>query len=385
MNNLLAGGPRSNGFLSSWSQLTYDFRNAIEAIKPKFSYKHDSDMALPEREYIDLLSDDDSPVTPTQNRKRAAGNIFSAPQGHQSKKVKPDPSSNRELSVPRSTQSQQSFTHQPKQTPNGTSGLQLQRSMVRQMPKIKPTVFDDYLQLGSGFMSIGDIRENIDRHHPPGFPGHIDHTVYEEICLLAVSQWNVLLVRLADQTFKMLRRSILEILDKFLGDYQQTQLFRSTKSLLNKFLDQHVSEQRHILQVLFELESNKMFTVSDGIFEMFKAEALKSLQDARKRHRQDCYLEMNLTSKITDPLKVSDEMLGADPFQKEVEVAAYVRGYYKTAGLRFCDTACQSIRGNLFDKVETKIIGTLERALELYGSDGRSSILFLFYLANNIR
>jgi GTPase SAR1 family protein len=381
--NLLAGGPRSNGFLSSWSQLTYDFRNAIESIKPMFSYKHGSDMTRPDREYIDLLDSDDDqaiPVTPTPSRKRPPPDLFNSPHGHQSKKFKPENSFNREPSVATSIQSQQSSTR-PKQVPNGCPSSHLKRRTIQPMRGDRSTVFGEFLGFGSGFLSIGDIREIIGRHHPPGFPGHIDHAVYQDICLDAISPWTLLLKRLADHTFKMLRDSVLEILVNFLGDYKQTQLFRSSRGHLLKFLDQYEAEQRQILQTLFDLESYKMFTVNDEIFEMFKTQALKSLQDARRKHRQVCYLQKTPTNKITDPLKVSDIELGPDPFQKEVEVAAYVRGYYKTAGLRFSDNASQSIRGNLFQKVETKIIGMLEHSLELYNGDGNNLIFSFDILA----
>jgi hypothetical protein len=41
--------------------------------------------------------------------------------------------------------------------------------------------------------------------------------------------------------------------------------------------------------------------------------------------------------------EIGDEQLGPDPFKLELEVAAYIRGYYMTAGLHFVDSVCLSV------------------------------------------
>ena len=381
VSNLLEGGPRSNGFLSSWAQLAKDFRDAIETIKPMFNFKDPSDMTKSDREIIDLdSSDDEDPVrTPTPNNRKRP-DPFTSPQGHQAKvvKVKHDPSLfDREPSTARSTHSQQPLSRHLNGSPVCRRILQPARRGERS------TVFDEFLHHGRGFMSIGHIRGIIRRNHPPGVPGHFDDAVYSEICLQAIAPWRMLLTRFAGHTFKTFREAVFDMLNVCLGDYQQTQLYRSSKSYLLKFLEQHEAEQRRTLQTLLDLESYKMFTVNDEVFEIFQAKALEALQEARKKHRQTCAIRKNPPNNkpIADPIKEAQEALkvdvGLDPFQKEIQVAAYVRGYYKVCGLRFSDNACQVIRGNLFRNVESQIMGMLENRLGLTGGNGKGTRFLL--------
>lgn len=71
---------------------------------------------------------------------------------------------------------------------------------------------------------------------------------------------------------------------------------------------------------------------------------------------------------------VTDDRLGPDPFRLEIETAAYVRGYYKIAGLRFSENLCQGILGNLFRKIQQEIPFLLENYLELNTGDSKTHL-----------
>jgi hypothetical protein len=73
--------------------------------------------------------------------------------------------------------------------------------------------------------------------------------------------------------------------------------------------------------------------------------------------------------------EIKDEQLGPDPFKLELEVAAYVRGYYMTAALRFVDSVCLSVHGKLFRSISQSIFYYLETQLGIAGSlDGKTSL-----------
>jgi hypothetical protein len=71
---------------------------------------------------------------------------------------------------------------------------------------------------------------------------------------------------------------------------------------------------------------------------------------------------------------VKEEQLGKDPFDLELRVADYIRGYYITAGLRFVDSVCLSMHGKLFKSIRDKIFFHLETVLGITGPDGKKPL-----------
>jgi hypothetical protein len=384
VQRLLEGGT-SNGFLSSWSRLSIDFRDAIQSMRPMFVIHHPSDKDLPEREYVDLVDDsDDEPQTPLPSRKRSNQSI-EIPQAQRQKVI---PTSgipfNRDPATPRFNPAQHPMAGSAKQerTRSSSPGSNIsQRHHIKPMKRAaRKTVFDRYLEVGRNFASLDEIRKVINEHEKPGIPDHIDDSAKEELCLLSVTPWNRPLDTLSDHTFKMLRDAVLEKLNSCLGDYKQTELYRASKRHILEFLQMLKVEQRQTLEALYDLESYKMFTINNPVFEKYKAEELKTLQDARRKRRVGCFVDnearrknksLTDTTRATVEKAVTDEQLGPDPFNNEVQLAAYVRGYYKTAGLRFTDNVCQNIQGNMFKKVGDQILGLLENLLTLNEGDGK--------------
>lgn len=373
VQRLLEGGAASNGFLSAWSQLSIDFRDAIQTMRPMFSYHHPSDMELPEVIEIDDDTDTESvilnPTTP-QNRNKRPGDPFDTPNPAKAQKVT-------------HTSRDSSTTRAPKQEGShaGSPTPQRRQPQLQQMkPPPRQTVFDPYLGLGKSFMTIGEVRTIIAKHKRPGLPDHVDDAAKGDICLTSVNPWNLPLEALANQTFKMLREAVLSMLNDCLGDYKQTELYRASKRHILEFLEMHAIDQRERLDAFYKVETYKLFTINNSAFELYKAQELKLLQDARRKRRVQCYVRKQAqlarkvysdTSRAAAEKAVTDAQLGPDPFESEIQLAAYVRGYYKTAGLRFADNLCQNIQGNLFQKIHSEILGLLEGCLNLNEGDGK--------------
>jgi hypothetical protein len=72
--------------------------------------------------------------------------------------------------------------------------------------------------------------------------------------------------------------------------------------------------------------------------------------------------------------------LGPDPFERELDVAAYIRGYYDTARLRFTDSVCANMNSRYFQKIAKEIDYLLERKFELDNGDGM--FLTNFYITD---
>jgi hypothetical protein len=391
---LLSGASRSNGLLSSWSQLSNEFRGAIQTMKPKFDLRHPSDMAPQEPTFIDLVDSDDgsdegddekqvepSPL-PNRNGKRPSS-FFSTPRGPRQKVS--NGSAIPFIRSPSTTRSMSQQSRSVKQESDSSAIiLALQRRPIKLLPRVEGGgVFRPFARLGNNFLAIKDIRTIIDAHRSPGIPDHIDNAAYEDICLLSVNPWNLVLAAFIDQTFKMLRQAVLSILSNSLRDFKQTQLYRSSKDHVVKFLEMHEAEQRKALLDSYDLEANNFFTINNEAFEKYRADELRSLATARRKHRVTCYIQkkadregkvFNETQTATEEKKVQDQDLGPDPFRTEIQTAAYVNGYYKTAGIRFVDQVGLKIRGTFFRKVEIEIMGMLEGCLGLNAGDGRDSL-----------
>jgi hypothetical protein len=366
VKSILEGGATSNGFLSDWTQLSNDFAEAIQKMKPKFVYTDRSDSAVPE--VINIDSDDNSskmssPRAPTHKRS------IEDPFTPQPKRPSFD------LSL--GSSGTPSFSRPKNEEGIATSPIQIRRTAKER----RRTAFDQYLSAGHKFMTIAEVRVVISKHRRPGHPGIVTDAAREEICLTSILPWNGPLRTIADTTFHMLRSAILKVMDTTLGNYKQTDLFRISKRRILEFLGQHQAEQRQALDRFYELETYKLFTLNEAAFLKYQAEELKILQDARRERRVHCYVQTqahlakkNLTeaNRLQLERAVTDDQLGPDPFRLEIETAAYVRGYYKTAGYRFSDNLCQSILGNLLRKIQHEIPFLLENYLELNVGDGKT-------------
>jgi hypothetical protein len=357
VRDILEGGHDQNQFLSDWSQLSIDFADAIQKIKPMFIITDGSDQTFPEIINVDDDSDN-SKMSSTQASpyKRANEDPFSPGAKRQNlmgsfKPKVEEGSSNISPSIPR----------------HNTS-------------KKRSTPFDAYLNAGKRFMTIAEVRRVISKHRRPGHPDNVSDAAREEICLLSIQSWNQPLKKLADTTFHMLQTAIMGAMESSLGQYKQTDLFRKSKRKILELLGQHQAEQRRILEEFYALETYKLFTVNNEDFIRYKTEELNLLKEKRRQRRVSCYVQrqnylskktLTETAKIQQEKAVTDEQLGPDPFGLEIETAAYVRGYYKTAGHRFADNVCQSILGNTFRKIHLEIPHLLENYLDLNTGDGK--------------
>jgi hypothetical protein len=229
-------------------------------------------------------------------------------------------------------------------------------------------------------MTIAEVREVISKHRRPGHPEVVTDAAREELCLTSIQAWNGPLKTMVDTTFSMLRYAIMNIMERTLGNYKQTDLFRASKLEILRFLGQHQAQQRRALGELYELETYKMFTLNESDFLKYWAEELKMLQDARRETRVQLYVQKQAKKILTDTSRrhreraITDDQLGPDPLRIEIETAAYARGYYKTAGLRFSDNLCQNILGNLLRKIQKEMPLLLENSLELNTRDSKTHL-----------
>ena len=134
----------------------------------------------------------------------------------------------------------------------------------------------------------------------------------------------------------------------------------------------------------YNTEKGGLFTINEDAFNLHKHDALETLRETRRKIRVDCYAnryhrnkynndERDTAAREDFKSKVKDEQLGPDPFDRELDVAAYIRGYYTTARFRFTDSVCANMHTRHFQKISRGVNYLLEEKFGLDQGDGKFS------------
>jgi hypothetical protein len=370
------GGEETASFQSPWADLADHFRDVVLFIKPRIVVKHESDNVI-QNVVVDLISDDEESLPATPNRKRQRVSESPTPGPAPKRIIQTDQTGN---TVKRGETMQPPF--QPPIQP------QMQPPMARGPSRVSTshnpfshTPFARLALLGKGFVGLSDIRQYIAKHKSAGQPGLVHPKTQNELCLQSINPWSQVLEIFMAQTFSIVREQLLLILHKNLGIYEQTELYKAASELLGRFLDGFQREQETALRQLYEVENYKSFTINQTSIADHKAKELEALTLARRQVRAravvDQQMRLDPKKKLPADLtkeernkilnkrmaEVKDEQLGPDPFRLELDVAAYVRGYYMTAAFRFVDSVCLSVQAKFFREIRENILFHLEKEL----------------------
>jgi hypothetical protein len=383
-------------FQSECSGLMDIFRDIILHMKPTVEVGHDSDRLIPD--VIDLLSEDEDEETQgsiPQNRKRPAQGDLEPSRRHKVKRDSDTP-------APQTPVGQSRFVS----TPGTRNSVYAEGSFMSAPPIPAPnfrkvaedrfakTPFAKFSGFGRKFINLEGIRKLITNHVRPGNPYNANPKTHDELAMLAVDMWDGPLQVFMTETFEKLKDQLQAILKKHLGKYEQTQLYRTAATYLDEFIEGHISEQRQALEDLYGMEKLKLFTVNKSAMRENEAKEYAALKAGRRRARAKAWSQRQMRM---DPRKyphdmvhedynralkkksdeVKDEQLGADPFDLELRVAAYVRAYYVTAGIRFVDSVCLSVHSKMFRNIKDTILYHLESKLDIAGRDGKSPSMCL--------
>lgn len=359
-------------FQSDWNTLCVQFRDAIAQMRPGCICSHPSDV---EFEIINLDEDEEEmerlEVTPNVSPNKRASDSDS----HQSSSKK---ARTNDGAIPMRSTPTPSV---PPSVKNETRGnYSSPPPLYRRNQTMVTNPFDKpYLLSGKGAMSLEDIRSSIARHSRTGAPTVVNLKVMEEYSMVSICPWDKPLSTLIDHTLMMLRGHVNEILNKILGQYKETGLYKLSDRFIKGFIDEEEKEQRIALQEFYETERHQLFTINDDVHEMYRTKELKTLMAQRRIRRVKCELDKRIRggkkisseeAREAERKKITDEDLGPDPFQREIDTAAYIRGYYALATVRFTDSVCANINARLFRQIYRKIDYYLEQKLGLDEGNG---------------
>ncbi|KAI1263170.1 dynamin family protein [Xylariaceae sp. FL1019] len=338
---------KDSSFSSEWNKLNGQFRDVVLKIKPTCRVKE------PEAQTIDL-SDADTEVSAVTPSKRPRPSDSTVRQSPSIRRIRPE--------VNDTPVKQEGFT-----TPTGMNGIRAQSVVNGVGPALNmSSPFWSFRNLGRLSMDIRDIRDEVRRKQRPGMPRDlVPDEVRETLCLNAVRKWERPLDKYVDETEKLLKQVTNQVLEESLGVLRRRLIFKECQTHLIEFIDSAVASQRARLIDMFEAETYQIYMMNEDVFRRYKAQELDHLRRARSIYRLKAVARLGWDYNI----KTLDEMteeekawemktfntylpkMGADPFETEIEVAAFVRGYYMTAANRFVEGATMSVNSFLFRTV----------------------------------
>ncbi|KAI8625906.1 dynamin family protein [Xylariaceae sp. FL1651] len=351
---------KDSEFSSEWNTLNNQFRDVIFKIKPTCRVKE------PAAQTIDLSDADTevSSVTPSRRPRASDSTVRPSP----SKRPRHD---NEAMSTP---VKQESFS---------ASGAFRASSVVSGGLMEMQNPFASFRNLGRLAMDIREIRSEVRRKQRPGMPRDlVPDEVRETMCLDAVKKWQGPLETYINKTAELLEKVTNQALEESLGVLRRRLIFKECQTHLKEFIDKAVASQQGRLSEIYSSETYQMYMMNEDAFTRYKAQELEQLRRARAIYRLKAVAlvewayeikqveEMSEEDRIKEHKMLSQQLpkIGKDPYETEIEVAAFVRGYYMTAATRFVEGVTMNVNSHLFRMMgDSELDMFMDEKLGLFG------------------
>ncbi|RMJ16259.1 hypothetical protein CDV36_004089 [Fusarium kuroshium] len=355
-------------FSKHFVPLPEDFRNCLLEMKPKFTLKDSSD--IPVLEISDDESDAGSVVTITNTN---------------------TPSKRRAMGPP-TTPSKRARTDQ---MPNGTNGHIKPEDMRASVPRFSPAAgprrtafpppFTPFSGVGRGFRTLRQVRDEIKAKTRAGVPDIITEEVYNDMCREAIQPWDGPMKAFLNEVMNLLSTMLESALELSFARLNKRLIYKECRKILTEYLDERRHETLGALEMVYRLETYGLFTVNQEAFRRYQKD--EQILLTRYRHQMRMLAAGYGDGRppvpwesLTDEKRVQDDRrreadlakLGPDSFERELEVVAYVRGYYRLAALRFADAVALHITNGMIPHIQRHLPYHLDRKLGLGGNDSTS-------------
>ncbi|KAI9818928.1 MAG: hypothetical protein M1827_007749 [Pycnora praestabilis] len=339
LQQYLDGGYPCNSFQKNWNNLAEQFTNAIALSHPMIIVSDPSEMVPgcqdEPGDYGDVLMH--TPGTPTPRRPQTQAIDLDTDDDVPVCKPEPIPFPPRKRSAPSNTGTPQSI---PK----------------KKLRMVDLPPFTTTKGLARKF-KMPEIREIIQDAHVAGIPDQVDPKAIVRMCQAGVEHWDKPMTEFLQSTGGMLRTMVSERFTASFGTLKHTALFTEASDIINGFINGILEEQRQAAQRAYQLEVSSPLTMNKKALSHEREQAAKTILKKRRNVRIAAYfdaLEARTGKVITELERIkkmpamTDELLGPDPFSKELDVMSTVRGYYECAASRFVDTICLSLKAEMF-------------------------------------
>lgn len=213
--------------------------------------------------------------------------------------------------------------------------------------------------------------------------GIVSNEVYNDLCTEAVRDWHRPLNTLLEAAIKDVTEVFNACLRSAFVNLQKREIFKAAKRHIDEFLSFHSTETFKVLQTIYQLETRQMFCLNTEALAQYREQELGQLRHARHHLRWNEYSgeatqyipweRLDDTVRVAETRRMEQEMKilgGLDPFEQEINVAAYVRGYYLTAAHRFVEHTCMALYSGLVPQIKDQLDGYLDKKLGLLNSRG---------------
>lgn len=360
---------REQSFLNTWdAHFMEPFKQKIIGLKPKYNVREftrpppaENSRTMP----IVLLDDDSSPSPLTRKRPATPGPVNSAIKRQR-------PGHGNPVTPVKSEVADRQGIYSATATPH------------TRPVTVRPA-------LNGRARSLMDIRNLIRENAPPGQPGLISAAVYQPLFTEAAGKWLAHVDAFVAQTFDFLQSEITRIMNFSFGHILNTAVYKLSREHMSAFIAKHRSELAAQLRLIHSLEAQRLFTKDEDSLTRNMVSEKKVLVRHRHHYRWAAHsnpgdelppalrkmeelTEEELASEAARMAKEAAKML-PDPFDPELGVAAYVRGYYLTAASRFVDNVAIHVMSGLFPTVAAVIDVYLHEQLGLTGGQTSEFLL----------
>jgi hypothetical protein len=231
--------------------------------------------------------------------------------------------------------------------------------------------------------SLRELHQLIESRKNPGVPNLIPQNVFEDLCRESVQPWNIPVEQLIRDSAHTLNLHFGNILAQTMGSLDKRAIYRQIGEHMQSFVKEAIEGLQADLSKLYRLETRQMFTFDSPSLNLHKAEELRTLTRHRHYYRALAaqlpgaadrgppkdWTTLNEEEKKDEMSRMAKEAhkLGPDSLAAELDVAAYVRGYYLTAASRYIDTVLLHITSGMFPDLADQVTTYLEQKLEMPG------------------
>jgi hypothetical protein len=351
-------------FSRKFTVLPNNFRDCLIGMKPKIGLKDDSDLPV-----IELSDDESEASVATGGSKRRPMNPRTP-----SKRQRVGTATHEGMS-PQSGRNGQGYVKREEES--ATPQQRLPQTMRR---KPFPEPFQEFSRIGSGFRTLRQLREEIEGKSQAGVPLVTPVEAYNDLAMEAVKPWKMPTEVFLRETMRQLSIELEATLDISLESLKKRFIYREMKVYLKAFLEEHQKITYDALKLLYSRETGRLCTFNEEAHKRYTLEEKDELERYRHFLRMEARYGTGPTYQpledLTEEKKAQEAKrrevdllkLGADVFHREIGVAAYVRGYYRLAALRFADVVTQVIICDMIPAIRRQLPHYLEEKLGLRGT-----------------
>ncbi|KAF7561682.1 hypothetical protein G7046_g2469 [Stylonectria norvegica] len=351
-------------FSKRFENLPDNFRECLLGMKPKFILKDKSDIPIME------ISDDESDAgsiatnATTPSKRRAMG-----PPTTPAKRQRADQTGSFNGHIKR--EEGRGSLPPPRPSPAAARG------------KVQfPEPFQRFSDVGRSFRTLRQVRDEIQAKTRAGMPDIITEEVYNDLCKEAINPWSGPMKAFLDQIMHLLRDMLEKALKKAFERLSKRLIFAECRRYLKEYLENRRKITQEALQKVYDLETHGLFTINREAFKQCRKDEELMLRRFRHQMRLEAagFAERKPLipwESLSEEKRSQDEKrrevdltkIGADPFDRELEVVAYVRGYYRLAALRFADSVALHVTNGMIPDIQRSLPWYLDDQLGLRGSD----------------